>query len=120
MIAFNLSRVAAALTDTIVAEASTGSIRRRLITVPARIATSARRITLHLPLAWHQAWHALYQRAWRSTRPNSPLTTGHTARQHPPWDAQDSEIRGTATPNRRKSSTPEAKINSRPDRWIRA
>ena len=74
VIAFNLSRAAAALTDTTLAKATTGTIRRRLITVPARIATSARRLTLHLPLAWpwHQAWHALYQKACGPPDPTIP------------------------------------------------
>jgi hypothetical protein len=38
--------------------------RRKLITVPARVATSARRITLHLPKSWpwETAWAALFDR----------------------------------------------------------
>jgi hypothetical protein len=63
--AFNLTRAAATLTQAAaLAKATTATIRRTLINVPARIATSARRLRLHLPANWpwqHQ-WTALYQR----------------------------------------------------------
>jgi len=64
VIAFNLTRAAASLTDPQMAKATTPTIRRKLITVPARVATSARRITLHLPKAWpwEAAWTALFDR----------------------------------------------------------
>jgi len=72
VIAFNLTRVAAILASTgatthgtsDLAKATTATIRRKLIHVPARLATSARRITLHLPSAWpwHQAWTRLFDR----------------------------------------------------------
>ena len=51
VIAFNLTRAAAALAGPDLAKATTATIRRKLIPVPARIATSARRLTLHLPHA---------------------------------------------------------------------
>jgi hypothetical protein len=62
VIAFNLTRAAATLTGAKLARATTGTIRRRLITVPARIAYSGRRITLHLPTAWpwQTAWSQLF------------------------------------------------------------
>lgn len=62
--AFNLTRAAASLTDPQIAKATTATIRRKLITVPARVATSARRVTLHLPQAWpwETAWTALFDR----------------------------------------------------------
>ena len=52
------------LTAPDLARATTATIRRKLITVPARVATSARRITLHLPQAWpwETAWTALFDR----------------------------------------------------------
>lgn len=64
VIAFNLTRAAASLTDPQLAKATTATIRRKLITVPARVATSARRLTLHLPQAWpwETAWTALFDR----------------------------------------------------------
>jgi hypothetical protein len=52
VIAFNLTRAAATLTGPRLARATTATVRRNLITVPARLASSARRITLHLPSAW--------------------------------------------------------------------
>jgi hypothetical protein len=51
-IAFNLTRAAATLTGPRLAKATTATIRRTLITVPARISSSARRLTMHLPTAW--------------------------------------------------------------------
>jgi hypothetical protein len=62
--AFNLTRAAATLTGGRLATATTATIRRTLITVPARIACSARRLTLHLPTAWpwQTAWTQLFTR----------------------------------------------------------
>ena len=64
VIAFNLTRAAASLTEPDLVKATTATIRRKLITVPARVATSARRMTLHLPYAWpwEAAWTALFDR----------------------------------------------------------
>jgi hypothetical protein len=54
-IAHNLTRAAGCLASLFHAKARTGTLRRHLITVPARIARRARRITLRLPLNWpHQ------------------------------------------------------------------
>lgn len=64
VIAFNLTRAAGTLAAPDLARATTATLRRKLITVPARVATSARRITLHLPHAWpwEIAWTALFDR----------------------------------------------------------
>ena len=64
VMAFNLTRAAATLTGTGLAKATTATIRRTLITVPARIASSARRLVLHLPTAWpwEAAWTDLFNR----------------------------------------------------------
>jgi len=64
VIAFNLTRAAATITGPGLAKAATATIRRKLITVPARIATSARRVTLHLPQRWpwETAWADLFTR----------------------------------------------------------
>lgn len=64
-IAFNLTRTAGTLTDTDLARATTGTIRRKLVTLPARIATSARKIHLHLPQdwPWETAWATLFGHA---------------------------------------------------------
>lgn len=56
VIAFNLTRAAATVAGTGLARATTASIRRKLIHIPARIASSARRVTLHLPEKW--PWEA--------------------------------------------------------------
>ena len=55
-------------------KATTATIRRKLIPVPARVATSARRITLHLPKhwPWQDAWTALFDRV--SDPPPAPAT----------------------------------------------
>jgi hypothetical protein len=65
VMAFNLTRAAATLAGHGLAKAITGTIRRTLITVPARIASSARRRTLHLPTAWpwQTAWTTLFTQA---------------------------------------------------------
>ncbi len=51
VIAVNLTRAAGTLAAPDLAKATTATLRRTLIAVPARVATSARRITLHLPTA---------------------------------------------------------------------
>ncbi len=62
IMAFNLTRAAATLAGADLARATTATIRRKLITVPARVASSARRVTLHLPTAWpwETAWSRLF------------------------------------------------------------
>lgn len=64
VIAFNLTRTAATITGTTLAKATTPTIRRKLIMVPARIASSARRLKLHLPQdwPWETDWTVLYTR----------------------------------------------------------
>jgi hypothetical protein len=71
VIAFNLTRAAATLTDTALGKATTGTIRRQLINLPARIATTARRLIMHLPRAW----------PWQRPGPScSTRPVGHPAR----------------------------------------
>jgi hypothetical protein len=64
-IAFNLSRAIGTLAGADLGKARSGTIRRKLITVPARIATSARKITLHLPAhwPWETSWSQLFEAA---------------------------------------------------------
>jgi hypothetical protein len=64
VMAFNLTRAAGTLGGPDLARANTGTIRRTLINVPARAATSARRLTLHLPRAWpwEHAWTSFFDR----------------------------------------------------------
>jgi len=70
-IAFNLTRAAATLTGPALSKARTATIRRTLITVPARIASSARRLTLHLPRdwPWEKAWNILFRSLFHRQRP---------------------------------------------------
>jgi Transposase DDE domain group 1 len=67
-IAHNLTRALGCLAGSFHARATTATIRAHLITVPARLARSARRIVLHLPehWPWQPAWQALH--AERSSR----------------------------------------------------
>jgi Transposase DDE domain group 1 len=51
VIAFNLTRAAACTAATALAPATTATIRRKLIHVPARVAYSGRQLTVHLPAA---------------------------------------------------------------------
>ena len=67
VIAFNLTRAAGTLTgQSTLAKATTATLRRTLISVPARIASSARKLALHLPLdwPWQAAWERLYTAAF--------------------------------------------------------
>ena len=59
--AFNLTRTAGVLASTFHAKATTGTIRAQLINIPARLARSARKLTLHLPTdwPWQNAWEQL-------------------------------------------------------------
>ncbi len=65
VMAFNLTRAAATVAGGRLARATTATIRRTLVAVPARIASSARRLTLHLPAAWpwQEAWSKVFTRA---------------------------------------------------------
>lgn len=62
VMAYNLTRAAGILAEGPFGKARTATIRRKLIHVPARIATSARKIRLHLPQTWpwHTNWQALF------------------------------------------------------------
>jgi len=64
-IAFNLSRSIGTLAGTELGKARSGTIRRKLIQIPARISTSARKIVLHLPehWPWETGWKALFTAA---------------------------------------------------------
>jgi hypothetical protein len=63
--AFNLLRAAGSLASLIHAKATTATLRAQLINIAARVATSARRSTLHLPTAWPwaTAWQQLFTAA---------------------------------------------------------
>lgn len=65
-VAFNLTRAAGTIAGGPHARATTATIRRRIINVPARAASSARRLTLHLPTRWpwQDAWETIYTMAF--------------------------------------------------------
>ena len=60
--AFNLTRAAGTLASPFHAKASTATIRRQLINIPARPVRSARRVHLRLPInwPWAEAWLDLF------------------------------------------------------------
>ena len=70
VMAFNLTRAAATITGARLAKATTATIRRTLISVPARIASSARTLTLHLPQRW--PWENEWSRLFASTQRRKP------------------------------------------------
>src|SRR3954451_6910439 len=63
--AFNLPRAAGALASSFHAKARTATIRAQLINIPARIASSARRLRLHLPRNW--PWQTGYDQLFTAT-----------------------------------------------------
>lgn len=65
VMAFNLTRAAGVVAGAGLAKATTATIRRRLVTVPARTARSARRLVLHLPKQWkwQPQWTRLFDHA---------------------------------------------------------
>ncbi|WP_179377761.1 IS1380 family transposase [Rhodococcus sp. ACS1] len=72
VMAFNLTRAAGTLTaDPKLTKATTGTLRRTIVSVPARIASSARRLTLHLPQnwPWETAWITLFDNAFGRSYP---------------------------------------------------
>ncbi|WP_448262796.1 IS1380 family transposase [Microbacterium aurum] len=75
VIAFNLARTAGLIADHAgrLARATTATIRRTLITIPARLTRSARRIILHLPDAW--PWQAAFGRLFTVTHAPPPAAT---------------------------------------------
>ena len=64
-IAFNLTRAAGTLASRFYAKATIATIRAQLITLPARIARSARRTRIHLPRHWplEHLWPAMFTAA---------------------------------------------------------
>ncbi|MEV1291954.1 IS1380 family transposase [Pseudonocardia sp. NPDC049635] len=72
VIAHNLTRAAGALAGTLHARARTGTLRDRLIHVPARLARSAGRLVLHLPQ--HRPWEPGLDELLRVTL-HDPLPT---------------------------------------------
>ncbi|MFR9673309.1 IS1380 family transposase [Streptomyces sp. TR06-5] len=61
-LAHNLTRALGALASVFHARARTGTVRRHLITVPARIAAGARTLTWHFPKRW--PWLGALENLW--------------------------------------------------------
>lgn len=64
-ISHNLTRAAGTLADRFHAKATSATIRRNLVNIPARTATGARRIRLHLPENW--PWSPGFLTLWTRT-----------------------------------------------------
>ena len=73
-IAFNLTRAAGAIASVFHAKATTATIRKQLIAIPGRLASSARRLVIHLPKdwPWQDSWEGLFNAA---CGPPTPTTT---------------------------------------------
>jgi hypothetical protein len=65
VMAFNLIWAAATLASPDLAKATTGTIRRKLVSVPAQLASYGRRLIVHPPnrWPWETAWTRLVARA---------------------------------------------------------
>ena len=120
-IAFNRASAAGTLASPTLGKAVTATIRRKLINVAARVSTSARRITLHLPehWPWEQGWTALFTSACGPPAP----PPNHPARQAQPGTPVEHpgiEAHSATTPKTQKQNQTEIKIPSAADRWIQA
>ncbi|HWB35435.1 MAG TPA: IS1380 family transposase [Rugosimonospora sp.] len=71
VIAFNLSRAAAVAAGTPTARMAT--MLRRIVTTPARLATSGRRLVMHLPATW--PWHHAWTTLWHTATGPPPAAT---------------------------------------------
>lgn len=69
-IAHNLLRAAGTLAGAFYARARGATLRRRIITVPARLARPARKPILHLPTRW--PWIPAWLQLWHNTIDHSP------------------------------------------------
>lgn len=84
------------------AKARSGTIRRKLITVTARIATSARKTTLHLPAQWpwETSWSHLFEAACGHHGPPLSDYPADSA-QRGPWNSTGSKAGNPVMPNYR-------------------
>lgn len=122
VMAYNLARTAGILAAGQFAKDRTGTIRVRIITIPARIASSARRIVLQLPEAWpcqtavehlFTATHAPSQVAQHpSTQPNRRNQGNENVEHH--------RQRGRPFVLPQNAQPPKSGIQpfSQPNRWI--
>ena len=69
-IAHNLLRAAATLAGPQHAAARGATLRRKIVNIPARLASPQRRPVLHLPTHW--PWAHAWLQLWRNTIGHSP------------------------------------------------
>lgn len=102
-IAFNLTRAAGCLASLFHAHASTATIRRQLLTVPARLARSAHQLRLHLPehWPWRDAWTELFRATLGHPRRTDPLTPEGPTRGRPVEEPGGPAIPGVSFPTTR-------------------
>lgn len=74
MIAFNLARAAGVAASPRHGRARWATVRTQLINVPARVATSARKTTMHLPTQW--PWAEARQQLFETAN-SPPLATSN-------------------------------------------
>jgi DDE family transposase len=70
VMAFNLTRATGVLAGNRHAKARWATLRTRLINLPARVATRARRMVLHLPTDW--PWAEAWQNLWTAATAQGP------------------------------------------------
>ncbi len=69
--AYNLTRTAGVHASAFHAKATTGTMRAQLINVPGRLARSARKLVLHLPVDW--PWATAWTQIATTAREGPPL-----------------------------------------------
>ena len=121
-IAHNLLRAAGVLAGGTHAVARGATLRRRIVTIPARLARPQRRPVLHLPRHWPWTHHWLT--LWRNTigtahrAHRDPLTTRRKAR--PETHRKSWADQQTPCPPPETATTPPTQTSPTAHRWIKA
>jgi hypothetical protein len=122
--AFNLTRAAGTIAAGLFAKARAGTVRRKLVNIPARIASSPRRIRLRLPEVW--PWRASWEQLFAAVHApplqhRKPRPAGPTGpRTGPNVEHSGSEAGHSDLPKARNRADPESAPEPDPDRWIKA
>ena len=122
-IAHHLLRAAGVLAGDQHTRARGSTLRRRIVTVAARLARPQRRPILHLPTHW--PWSKQWLALWRNTIGYSP-TTIRASLIHPPkgptgtQQAKLGRPAATTCPQPRQSRSTHASTFSQARRWIKA
>jgi hypothetical protein len=124
VMAFNLTRAAATLTGGNLAKAVTGTVRRKLVNVAARIASSARRITLHCPATGPGRHHGPACSLMSAGHLPPPCPDHHAEHRPDRRPRSGTPPQRGGTPNHAPNSpaSPSIQISDshQPDRWIEA